>query len=311
MTTPTLAWGQAGQYNAVDDRLVIRSLSLLTPPPLFGVAAPPTLSAGSGLTINIGPWNAIVDCGDGTSAVIGNRAASTVLETAGGASQRTDYIWADINPDGATTTVSVITQAAASGRTGCQLGTVVVPASAATAAAMTITTVASPWQWGSLAADQYGILRYTDNAGLSYALGAHRTVTTGAVTITSTFTQIGNMSFQVGAGQSYRFDAMFRFKQGTTANIAGNIQMQMPATSNFIWFPWYSVNSSSTFFNQGVSSSAGVNVLGSTAANAEIDIWFRGQVTFSASGLWVIGGQAAASAQFTAQPGCEFDVYPV
>jgi len=311
MSTPTLAWGQAGQYNAIDDRLVIRSLSLLTPPPQFGVAAPPSLSAGSGLTINVGPWNAIVDCGDGTSAVIGNRAASTVLETAGGASQRTDYIWADINPDGATTTVSVITQAAASGRTGCQLGTVVVPASAATAAAMTITAVASPWQWGGLAADANGVLRYTDNAGLTYALGARRVVTTSAVTVTSSFTQIGGMSFPVGAGQSYRFDALFRFKQGTTANIAGNVQFQMPATSNLLWFPWYSANASSTFFNSGVVAGSGVNVLGTTAANGEIDVWVRGQVTFSAGGLLVVGGQAAASAQFTAQPGCQFDLYPV
>jgi len=313
MTTPSgiLAWGQAGQYNGIDDRLVIRSLSAQGPAPLFGLTLAPTAVAGSGLAINVGPWHAIVDCGDGTSAVIGSRSATSINETAGGASVRTDYLWADINPDGATWTMNVITQAAASGRTGVQLATITVPASAATSAAMTIVPSAVPWQWGGLAADQYGVLRYTDLAGLTYALGARRVVTTSAVTVTSSFTQIGAMSFQVGAGQSYRFDALFRFKQGTTANIAGNVQFSMPATSNLLWFPWYSANASATFQNSGVSSASGVNVLGSTPANAEIDVWLRGQVTFSAGGLLVVGGQAAASAQFTAQPGCQFDLYPV
>jgi len=135
MTTGLLAWGQAGNYNAINDRLVIRALGGVQ----FGLTLAPTLSAGSGLVINVGPWLAIVDCSDGTSAVIGNTSSTTVSETAGGGADRTDVIWADINPDGASWSLSVITQAAASGRTGVALGTVFVPAGTATAAGMTLT----------------------------------------------------------------------------------------------------------------------------------------------------------------------------
>jgi hypothetical protein len=313
MTTPTglLAWGQAGNYNGIDDRLVLRALTELTPAPLFGVALPPTLSAGSGLTINIGAWNAIVDCGDGTSAVIGSRSATTCAETAGGASQRTDYIWADINPDGATWTINVITQAAASGRTGIQLGTVVVPAGAATAAAMTITPVASPWQWGGLAADQYGILRYTDAAGGVYPLGAQRRVLTAAQTVTNTFTVLA--SFPVQAGLGYEFDALFRMKQGGSMT-AGNIGFAGPATvaNSVVWFPWWYVNNSTTFNNPGVQGALGtVNVLGSVAAAGEADIRVTGMVQFSAPGTFQAGALASAGNNITAQPGCQFNLYPV
>ena len=138
MTTPSglLAWGQAGNYNAVNDRIVIRALAGGA---VFGLQSPPTLAAGSGLTVNIGAWTAIVDCGDGTSAVIGSTAAATIQQTAGGASQRTDVLWADINVDGTTQWSLSWLPSPVTGRTGVALGTAVVPASAATAAAMTFT----------------------------------------------------------------------------------------------------------------------------------------------------------------------------
>jgi len=137
MTMPSglLEWGQAGQYNGIDDRFTIAAL-YQSGDNLTGLVTPPTLTAGSGLVVNVGPWSAIVDCGDGTKAVVGSRASTTFNETSGGASTRTDVLWADINPDNATWTLSVITEAAMSGRTGCFLGLIIVPASASTSAAM-------------------------------------------------------------------------------------------------------------------------------------------------------------------------------
>jgi len=136
MTMPTglLEWGQAGQYNGIDDRFTIGALHQAGG--LTGLVVPPTLAAGTGLAITMGPWSAVVDCGDGTRAVIGSRASTTFNETSGGASARADVIWADINPDNATWTISLITEAAMSGRLGCFLGLILVPASASTSAAM-------------------------------------------------------------------------------------------------------------------------------------------------------------------------------
>lgn len=134
-----LAWGQAGQYNAVDDRMVINALygdaNNRCAGTRAGLVVAPTLTAGSGLVVNIGAWTAVVDCGDGTKAVVGTRVTTTIDETASGAA-RTDVLWADINPDNATHQVSIITEAAMVGRAGVFLGLIIVPASVSTAAAM-------------------------------------------------------------------------------------------------------------------------------------------------------------------------------
>lgn len=176
MTTPTglLTWGQAGNYNAVNDRLVIRGLA---GPSFFGLVQAPTLAAGSGLAVNIGPWIAIVDCGDGTSAVIGSTANASINETAGGASQRTDVLWADINVDATSQWSLSWLPSPVSGRTGVALGTAVVPASAATAAAMTFTPGAAS-QPGPSAPIPYtpqlvggGSATYTGVGGYYYVLG--------------------------------------------------------------------------------------------------------------------------------------------
>jgi|SRR5215831_367700 len=141
MTTPTglLEWGQSGNYNGIDDRQVIAALAQGCA--LGIVGAPPTLTAQSGLTIAIGPWAAIVNCGDGTRAVIGSRTTQTIAETAGGGSARTDVIWADINVDGGSWSASIVASPVSPTRTGVALGTITVPAGAATAAAMTFTPV--------------------------------------------------------------------------------------------------------------------------------------------------------------------------
>jgi len=139
MTTPSglLAWGQAGQYNAVDDRMVITALANRH----NGMVTAAVLSAGSGLTVNIAPgWLAVANCADATLAVIGSRIGMSVTVPAGPPTgSATYYIWADVNPDAATFTLSVITPAQASGRAGVQIGTVVAPAGSNTAAAMTLT----------------------------------------------------------------------------------------------------------------------------------------------------------------------------
>jgi hypothetical protein len=141
MTTPSglLAWGQSGNYNAVDDRSVITALANSR----NGVVIPCPLSAGSGLTVNVGAgWLAVANCGDGTSGVIGSRVAIPVAVPAGPATGTlTSYIWADVNPDAATFTINVITPAAAAGRSGVQLGTVLANAGNNTAASMTLTAV--------------------------------------------------------------------------------------------------------------------------------------------------------------------------
>jgi hypothetical protein len=101
-----------------------------------GLVTPPTFTAATGLSFTIGPWLALVDCGDGTKAVIGSRAAQVIDETAGGGSARADVVWADISPDAATFTISLITEAAMVGRAGVFLGLILVPAGASSAAAM-------------------------------------------------------------------------------------------------------------------------------------------------------------------------------
>lgn len=142
MTTPTglLEWGQAGQYNAVDDRSVITALANTR----NGMVTAAALSAGAGLVVNIAAgWLAVANCGDATSAVIGSRVALAVTVPAGPSSGTlTSYIWADVQPDAATYTISVITPAQASGRSGVQLGTVVANAGNNAASQMTLTSAA-------------------------------------------------------------------------------------------------------------------------------------------------------------------------
>lgn len=139
MTSPSglLAWGQAAEYNAIDDRSVITALANTR----NGVVIPVPLSAGTGLTVNLGTgWLAVVNCGDGTSAVIGSRVAMAVTVPAGPASGTlTSYIWADPSPDAGTYTVNVITPAQAAGRSGVLLGTVIANAGNNAASQMTLT----------------------------------------------------------------------------------------------------------------------------------------------------------------------------
>jgi hypothetical protein len=139
MTTPSgrLAWGQAGNYDAADDRAVIAAVSGLR----TGLVTPLTARPGAGLFVIIdGGWLGIADCGDGTSGVVGDRGDLAVEANPGPATgERLDVIWCDVEPDEGTWELNVITAAEAAGRPGIPLVYLTVPAGAALAAQMDIT----------------------------------------------------------------------------------------------------------------------------------------------------------------------------
>jgi hypothetical protein len=141
MTTPSgkLAWGQAGSYDAIDDRSVISAVTRNQ----VGLLGIPAVTALSGLQLKLAAgWLAVVACGDGTSAVVGSRLDQTVTANAGPASgTRTDSLWCDVQPDSGTWSLTVITQTAEAGRTGLRLATLTVPANATLASQMTIAPV--------------------------------------------------------------------------------------------------------------------------------------------------------------------------
>jgi hypothetical protein len=131
-----LMWGQEQEYDADQDRLVITALSDRR----YGLARPPALDAGTGLVLNVGGWAGIVNCEDGTDAVVGTRETQALNIGAGPSSgTRTDVIWADIDVDAGTYTLAVITPLQATGRAGVELGRVVAGTGHNTVAAMTRT----------------------------------------------------------------------------------------------------------------------------------------------------------------------------
>lgn len=121
-----LLYGQAGVYDAIDDRLLVTTLSVGT----VGLVRPPTLTPGAGLFVNIGAWHGVADCEDGTLAVIGSRDTEAIEVPAGGASQRVDVLFADIDPDAGRWRADLYTEAEAATRAGLILGRITVPAGA-------------------------------------------------------------------------------------------------------------------------------------------------------------------------------------
>jgi hypothetical protein len=200
VTTPSglLAWGQAGQYDANDDRAVITALANQR----NGVVSQCAMGAGTGLMIHIyAGWLAVADCGDSTIGVIGSRVPLDVPVPAGPPTgTQTWYIWADVNPDAATFTISAIAPADADGRSGVQLGTVTAHAGDNSASQMSISsaqpsfdnvsglTIATPSTGGTafIEATKQGMLyvasRTTSNASgilvCSLQDGTHRTAQT-------------------------------------------------------------------------------------------------------------------------------------
>ena|SRR5215831_1142574 len=146
MTTGLLEYGQAGSYNAPDDRRVISALVAGRSP---GVVKPVVLTAGSGLNVNVAAgWLAVVDCGDGTNGVVGTGSALVVPGAAGDAgAPRTDSLWCDINLANGTFALVIIPQSAETGRLGIRLATIQVPTAANLASAFTLTPVAAVYPW--------------------------------------------------------------------------------------------------------------------------------------------------------------------
>ena len=139
MTTPTgrLAWGQAGNYDAADDRAVIAAVSGLR----TGLVTPLAARPGAGLFVIIeGGWLGIADCGDSTSGVVGARLDLAIEARPGPVTgERLDVIWCDVEPDEGTWELTVITEPEAAGRPGIPLVYLTVPAGATSAAQMDIT----------------------------------------------------------------------------------------------------------------------------------------------------------------------------
>src|SRR5580704_3202081 len=108
MTTPTgkLAWGQAANYDASDDRAVITAVTAGR----VGLVRPVVVAAGAGLQVIIrGGWVGVASCDDLTSAVVGSREEHVVTAVPGPASgSREDVVWCDTNPDEGTWELSVI-----------------------------------------------------------------------------------------------------------------------------------------------------------------------------------------------------------
>ena len=130
MTTPTgrLAWGQAGNYDAADDRAVIAAVSGLR----TGLVTPLAARPGAGLFVIIeGGWLGIADCGDSTSGVVGARLDLAIEARPGPVTgERLDVIWCDVEPDEGTWELTVITEPEAAGRPGIPLVYLTVPAGA-------------------------------------------------------------------------------------------------------------------------------------------------------------------------------------
>jgi hypothetical protein len=137
--TGPLAWGQAGIYDAIDDRLVIAAVTRYR----TGLTWPIEVAAGTGLNVIVrGGWVGVADCGDRTSAVVGSRVDTTVTAIPGPATgSREDLIWVDTQPDQGTWIMRVITETDAAGRFGLGIGRITVPPNATLASQMDIRPV--------------------------------------------------------------------------------------------------------------------------------------------------------------------------
>lgn len=134
--TPTglsglLMWGQAGTYDGVDDRMVIEALSGRRQ----GIIRRSNVHAAAttGLEVIVPAWNAVVECADGTHAVIGSRDQQSFTIAAGpatGQPARVDNLWADIYPDdpgGARWELNLISNSEMANRAGVRLATITAP----------------------------------------------------------------------------------------------------------------------------------------------------------------------------------------
>jgi hypothetical protein len=141
MTTPQgkLAWSQAENYDAVDDRAVIAAVTNGR----LGLLRPVVAVPGTGLQVIIrAPWVGVASCDDNTSAVVGSREEVAVPVNPGpGTGSREDVIWCDTNPDEGYWELRTLTVGQSTGRSGIPLVWLTVPANANLASQMTIRPV--------------------------------------------------------------------------------------------------------------------------------------------------------------------------
>jgi len=141
MTTPTgkLAWGQAGNYDAVDDRQVIAAVTRNR----LGLVWPATVTPSTGMQIILqGGWLGVASCGDYTSAVVGSRLDLAINALPGPATgSREDVLWCDTEPDEGAWSLVVINRSDTARRPGLPLAFITAPANATLATDLTIRPV--------------------------------------------------------------------------------------------------------------------------------------------------------------------------
>jgi hypothetical protein len=142
MTTPAtgkLAWGQAGNYDAHDDRGVITAVTAGR----LGLVRPVRVQAGAGLQILIsGGWVGVASCDDFTSAVVGTTDDMVVEAIPGPASgSRQDVVWCQTNADEGTFQLQVMPRTATAGLSGIPLVNIIAGQGANLASQMNITSV--------------------------------------------------------------------------------------------------------------------------------------------------------------------------
>jgi hypothetical protein len=141
MTTPSgkLAWGQAGNYDAVDDRQVIAAVTRNR----LGLVWPATVTPSTGMNIVLeGGWLGVASCGDRTSAVVGSRLDEVIAALPGPATgSREDVLWCDTEPDEGLWSLRVINRSETASRPGLPLAWITAPANATLATDLNIRPV--------------------------------------------------------------------------------------------------------------------------------------------------------------------------
>jgi hypothetical protein len=137
--TGKLQWGQAGAYDAIDDRSVIAAVTRNR----IGLIWPPTVRPGTGMNVILeAGWLGVASCGDHTSAVVGSRLDQVIPAIPGPATtSREDWLWCDTEPDSGLWSLIVVPKASAINRFGLPIATIIAPANSTSATQLTIIPV--------------------------------------------------------------------------------------------------------------------------------------------------------------------------
>lgn len=283
MTTPSglAMWGQAGSYNGIDDRAVIRAVT----GGRTGLCIVPTVNAASGLNLTLkAGWLGVADCGDGTSLVVGSRTDQTVAGLAGPPTgTRTDLLWCDIQPDSATWSLSVINQSAATGRSGLALATLTVPANATLASQFTI----APSQAGLEKRMLYAFATNDTNVRTATAWSGAITLITGVATMlpghyyrvktkADSFMAVAAGGQSARAGIGYRAagaaDSTSALQRSTCIQLPGLSQPSVVECEYTFGYPWASASVQRQFDGRWWVGGGSYQVSGRTDQGAVISM---------------------------------------